>query len=88
MLSIRNDGGRHYFTKEELSGINESSNINFGYGYCFLDNDTIEKNDWFPHIKEEEDQFDVMGMVRLETGNHNPKWSFWIEEDKLRIYLA
>jgi len=32
------------------------------------------------HIKEEEDQFDVMGMVRLETGNHNPKWSFGLKK--------
>jgi len=29
--------------KKNFQELNESSNINFGYGYCFLDNDTIEK---------------------------------------------
>lgn len=33
------DGGWHYFSDEELAGINERTGNDFDYGYCFLDED-------------------------------------------------
>ena len=65
-------GGWHYFTNEELTEINRNTGNNFDTGYCFLDDDDTE----------------TVGLIRLEEGNSNPKWSFWLEDGQVKIDLA
>jgi hypothetical protein len=65
-------GGWHYFTNEELVEINRNTGNNFDTGYCFLDDDDTE----------------TAGLIRLEEGNSNPKWSFWLEDGQVKIDCA
>ena len=65
-------GGWHYFSCEEIAGINERTGNSFDSGYCFLDEEGGDE-----------------GLIRLWQGHAiNPKWSFWIEDGKLKIDIA
>ena len=67
------DEGYKYLLAEEIYQIT-NSRFNDG-GYIFLDEEC--KND-----KEK------TGMIRLYSGNSNPKWSFWTENGVIKVDFA
>lgn len=68
------DAGWFYFEKKEIKEINRADKtkgkkMKCDGGYCFMDNDSK----------------DCEGMVRLYYGNANPKFSFWVKDNEVKV---
>lgn len=72
------DGGWFYFEDKELKEINRANKIKgkklkYTGGYCFLDE---TRKEWDSNSD---------GLIRLYVNHCNPKWSFWVENNEVKV---